>query len=101
VVIGAGFIGLEAVEALTARGLSVDLVELADHVLPPLDADLAPLLAEELTAHGVGLHLGTAASAVTPVGGALEVALTSGTRLPADLVLVNVGVRPSSDLARD
>ncbi len=101
VVIGAGFIGLEAVEALTARGLTVDLVELADHVLPPLDADLAPLLAEELTAHGVGLHLGTAASAVTPVGDTLEVTLTSGTRLPADLVLVNVGVRPASDLARD
>lgn len=101
VVIGAGFIGLEAVEALTARGLGVDLVELADHVLPPLDPDLAPLLAEELTAHGVGLHLGAAASAVTPVGDALEVTLSSGTHLPADLVLVNVGVRPASDLARD
>ena len=101
VVIGAGFIGLEAVEALTARGLTVELVELADHVLPPLDADLAPLLAEELRAHGVGLHLATAASAVRETEDALEVTLTSGTRLGAEIVLVNVGVRPASDLARD
>src|SRR5664279_5589624 len=56
VVIGAGFIGLEAVEALTARGLTVHLVELADHVLPPLDAELAALLADELAAHGVDLR---------------------------------------------
>ena len=66
VVIGAGFIGLEAVEALTARGLQVHLVELADHVLPPLDAELAPLLADELAAHGVDLRLGVSAQAVTP-----------------------------------
>jgi NADPH-dependent 2,4-dienoyl-CoA reductase/sulfur reductase-like enzyme len=65
VVIGAGFIGLEAVEALTSRGLAVHLVELADHVLPPLDAELAPLLADELAAHGVDLRLGVAAQAIT------------------------------------
>ena len=58
VVIGAGFIGLEAVEALAARGLRAHLVELADHVLPPLDAELAPLLSDELETHGVDLHLG-------------------------------------------
>ncbi|WP_298455151.1 FAD-dependent oxidoreductase [uncultured Cellulomonas sp.] len=102
VVVGAGFIGLEAVEALVERGLEVTLVELADHVLPPLDAELAPLLADELRAHGVALHLGVSASAITSTddGGAL-VALSDGTRLAADVVVVNVGVRPASDLARD
>src|SRR5674476_825513 len=65
VVIGAGFIGLEAVEALTTRGLQVHLVELADHVLPPLDAELAPLLADELAAHGVDLRLSVSAQAIT------------------------------------
>lgn len=102
VVVGAGFIGLEAVEALTARGLRVDLVELADHVLPPLDPELAPLLADELRAHGVGLHLGVSARSI--VAGderAVSVALSDGTTLAADLVLVNVGVRPASELARD
>ena len=124
VVIGAGFIGLEAVEALTARGLHVHLVELADHVLPPLDAELAPLLADELAAHGVDLRLGVSAQAVTQAGthagtmpvtsggairgsakvsspGAVAVTLSDGATLDADLVVVNVGVRPASALARE
>ncbi|WP_447924562.1 FAD-dependent oxidoreductase [Georgenia muralis] len=113
VVIGAGFIGLEAVEALAARGLEVHLVELADHVLTPLDAELAPLLADELTRHGVRLHLGVSAQSVaatdepTEYGdelagtlGQVTVTLSDGTALPADLVVVNVGVRPASALAK-
>ncbi|MEP7765098.1 FAD-dependent oxidoreductase [Sanguibacter sp. 25GB23B1] len=105
VVVGAGFIGLEAVEALVARGLHVDLVELADHVLPPLDAELAPLLADELRAHGVGLHLGVSATSVTRIDDGtdddpVEVTLSDGTTVAADVVVVNVGVRPASDLAR-
>ena len=115
IVIGAGFIGLEAVEALTARGLLVHLVELADHVLPPLDAELAPLLADELAAHGVDLRLGVSAQAITeadteantqavtkPGGvGAVTVTLSDGATLAADLVIVNVGVRPASALAAE
>jgi len=109
VVVGAGFIGLEAVEALTARGLTVHLVELADHVLPPLDAELAPLLADELAAHGVDLRLAVSARAITAVGddkdsgstGAVTVTLSDGATLTADLVIVNVGVRPASALARE
>jgi len=116
VVIGAGFIGLEAVEALAHRGLQVHLVELADHVLPPIDAELAPLLADELTAHGVDLRLAVSAQTVEPVDaaepaleesgesgstGAVTVTLSDGSRLDADLVIVNVGVRPASSLARD
>src|SRR5664280_1371441 len=118
VVIGAGFIGLEAVEALTSRGLAVHLVELADHVLPPLDAELAPLLADELAAHGVDLRLGVSAQAVTQAAampvtlggtiresgkasspGPVSVTLSDGAALAADLVIVNVGVRPASALA--
>ncbi|HEY5516223.1 MAG TPA: FAD-dependent oxidoreductase [Pengzhenrongella sp.] len=115
VVVGAGFIGLEAVEALVSRGLQVHLVELADHVLPPIDAELAPLLADELAKHGVDLHLGVSAQAVTPITpagpveessetgstGAVTVSLSDGTVLVADLVIVNVGVRPASTLARE
>jgi NADPH-dependent 2,4-dienoyl-CoA reductase/sulfur reductase-like enzyme/rhodanese-related sulfurtransferase len=112
VVMSAGFIGLEAVEALAARGLRVHLVELADHVLPPLDAELAPLLADELAAHGVDLRLGVSAQAVTPADaveqsgkdsstGAVTVTLSDGATLTADLVIVNVGVRPASALAAE
>lgn len=103
VVVGAGFIGLEAVEALVGRGLTVDVVERADQVLPPLEPDLAPLLADELRDHGVGLHLGTSASAVVPqpegADHAVALELTDGNALDADVVLVSVGVRPASDLA--
>ncbi|WP_353709106.1 FAD-dependent oxidoreductase [Cellulosimicrobium sp. ES-005] len=103
VVVGAGFIGLEAVEALVARGLAVDVVERADQVLPPLEPDLAPLLADELRDHGVGLHLGTSATAVVPqptgATHAVAIELADGTTLDADVVLVSVGVRPASDLA--
>ncbi|MBD8077613.1 FAD-dependent oxidoreductase [Cellulosimicrobium arenosum] len=103
VVVGAGFIGLEAVEALVARGLTVDVVERADQVLPPLEPDLAPLLAGELRDHGVGLHLGISATAVVtqPAGAdhAVVLELADGTALDADVVLVSVGVRPASDLA--
>jgi NADPH-dependent 2,4-dienoyl-CoA reductase/sulfur reductase-like enzyme/rhodanese-related sulfurtransferase len=114
VVIGAGFIGLEAVEALTSRGLAVHLVELADHVLPPLDAELAPLLADELAAHGVDLRLSVSAQAITDAStiddstgapgspaGIVTVTLSDGATLAADLVIVNVGVRPASALAAD
>ena len=108
VVIGAGFIGLEAVEALTSRGLKVHLVELADHVLPPMDTELAPLLADELAAHGVDLRLGVSARAVTSLDesvecptGAVTVTLSDGAVIAADLVIVNVGVRPASALAHD
>ena len=112
VVIGAGFIGLEAVEALDSRGLQVHLVELADHVLPPLDAELAPLLADELAAHRVDLRLGVSAQAIAPVRGvgtsraigstgSLTVTLSDGATLAADLVIVNVGVRPASALASE
>ncbi len=103
VVLGAGFIGLETAEALRARGLEVDLVELAPHVLPPLDAELAALLDAELRAGGVRTHVGVAAEEVRPAPGtagtAVEVVLADGTVLGADLVVLSVGVRPDSHLA--
>ncbi|KGM10763.1 FAD-dependent oxidoreductase [Cellulomonas bogoriensis] len=103
VVLGAGFIGLEAAEALRLRGLEVDVVELAPHVLPPLDAELAALVDAELAAHGVRTLTGVAADRVTATpgaGAAVEVGLADGTTLPADLVVLAVGVRPDSTLAR-
>ncbi len=101
VVLGAGFIGLEVAEALRTRGLDVDLVDLAPHVLPPLDSELASLLDAELRAHGVRTHVGVAAEAIRPVadGDAVQVVLGSGTVLTADLVILSVGVRPDSRLA--
>jgi NADPH-dependent 2,4-dienoyl-CoA reductase/sulfur reductase-like enzyme/rhodanese-related sulfurtransferase len=106
VVLGAGFIGLEAAEALRERGLDVALVDLAPHVLPPLEEELAALLHAELLAHGIDVRTGVAAKSIetAPVPGnphAVEVLLADGHRLGADLVLLSVGVRPDSTLAAD
>lgn len=104
VVLGAGYIGLEAAEALRLRGLEVDLVDLAPHVLPVIDDELASLLDAELTAHGVRTHVGVAAQRVSRTSGAdtsLEVTLSDGTALPTDLVVLSVGVAPDSRLARE
>lgn len=113
VVLGAGFIGLEVAEALRTRGLEVDLVDLAPHVLPPLDDELASLLDAELRQHGIRTHVGLAAEAIrstgphagegesTDVDGvpSVEVALSDGSTLAADVVVLSVGVRPDSHLA--
>lgn len=102
VVLGAGFIGLEAAEALRLRGLEVDLVEMAPHVLPPLDAELAAIVDAELTANGVRTHVSVAAREI--VAGpqdSVVVALADGTDLPADIVVLATGVRPDTALAAE
>ena len=99
VVVGGGFIGLEMVENLRRRGLDVHLVELLDQVLPPLDPEMAAPLQQTLADHGVKVHLGDAVESFASGGGKLLVRLGSGTTLPADLVLLAVGVRPEGTLA--
>ncbi len=100
VVLGAGFIGLETAEALRERGLEVALVEMAPQVLPPLAPELARLVELELTANGVGVVTGSAATGVEPAAdGQVTVSLDNGARATVDLVVVSVGVRPNSKLA--
>ncbi len=103
VVIGAGFIGLETVEAFRHRGLDVTLVELAPQVLPALDPDLAQLVEQELRRHDVDVRVGTGFTAVEEgtAGHPVDVVLADGSRVPADVVLLGVGVRPSTALARE
>ncbi|MDR1768648.1 MAG: FAD-dependent oxidoreductase [Propionibacteriaceae bacterium] len=96
VVLGAGFIGLEAAEALARRGLAVTVVELAPHVLPPLEEELAALVTAELTRLGIQVVAGVAATGVEPGAAADTVTLADGRRLPADLILLSVGVRPDT-----
>lgn len=101
VVVGAGFIGLEAVEALAHRGLEVTLVEFAPHVLPPLDDELAPLLQAELERNGVTVRVGTSVVAIddAPATGVVAT-LSDGTVVPADVVVVATGVVPDTALAK-
>lgn len=101
VVVGAGFIGLELVENLVRRNIATTLVELQDQVLPPLDKEMTTPIVEQLTAHGVTLLLGQSATAFEPAPDGLLVKLKSGAALPAQLVVLGVGVRPENKLAVD
>ncbi len=101
VLIGAGFIGLELAENLVRRGVRVIVVEKADQVLPPLDREMTTPIEQELARHGVELLLNESAIGFEAGPQRLHVKLDSGRTLTADLVILGVGVRPESTLARD
>jgi NADPH-dependent 2,4-dienoyl-CoA reductase/sulfur reductase-like enzyme/rhodanese-related sulfurtransferase len=101
VVIGGGFIGLEMVENLVHRGIEVTLVEMLDQVLAPLDREQARRVEARLERRGVILALGDGVAGFeTGSGGGLRVLTRSGTVHPADLVILALGVRPETGLAK-
>ena len=101
VVIGGGFIGLETAENLAHAGFEVTVVEMLDQVLAPLDRELALLVEDHLRRHGVTLALGDGVAGFTQLeGGALEVQTRAGKTYPADLVILALGVRPDTTLAK-
>ena len=101
VVVGGGFIGLEMVENLTHRGVSVALLEKLPQVMPPLDPEMAEPLMAHLRERGVTLHLGDGLSRIDGgPDGDLRVVAESGAELPADLVILALGVRPETALAK-
>jgi NADPH-dependent 2,4-dienoyl-CoA reductase/sulfur reductase-like enzyme len=101
VVVGGGFIGLEMVENLVHRGFEVTLVEMADQVLPPIDQEHARVVEAYLEKHGVRLALddGVAGFKQAAVGG-IDVETQSGKTYPADMVILAIGVRPDTTLAK-
>ncbi|MBP7934112.1 MAG: FAD-dependent oxidoreductase [Phycisphaerae bacterium] len=100
VVVGAGFIGLEMVEALTSRGLAVSLVELQPQLLPNMDPEMAAFLEPVLHDHKVAICLGAQVESLTVEDGqAKGVRLTGGQTLAADLIVISIGVRPNAELA--
>ncbi|WP_028455743.1 FAD-dependent oxidoreductase [Chitinilyticum litopenaei] len=100
-VVGAGFIGLETVEALRQRGLNVHLIERSPQVLAPLDAEMTAPLVATLRAHGVALHLGETLQRIETAGESLQLRLESGASIASDLVVLAIGVRPETALARE
>ncbi len=100
-VIGAGFIGLEMVEQFARLKKEVSLIEQAGQLLPPLDKPMTLLMEDELKRRGVRLFLGDAIAGFEPSGGALSCRLKSGRSLAADLVVLAIGVRPETALAKD
>jgi len=101
VMVGAGFIGLELVENFVKRGIATTVVELQDQILPPFDKEMTTPILETLIAKGVTVLLGQSADGFEQGSGGLVVRLKSGQRLPTQLVILGVGVRPESKLAVD
>jgi NADPH-dependent 2,4-dienoyl-CoA reductase/sulfur reductase-like enzyme/rhodanese-related sulfurtransferase len=102
VVVGGGYVGFEMAENLIRRGLSVTVVEMADQVMPPLDPEMASYVAHHIRANGVTLRLGAGVEAFGErPGGGLTVTTSSGERIDTDIVVLGIGVRPESGLAKD
>ena len=101
VVIGGGFIGLETAENLVHAGFEVTLVEMLDQVLAPLDREFARLVQEHVKRHGLHLALNDGVAGFKQLdGGSLEVQTKSGKTFPADIVILALGVRPDTALAK-
>ncbi len=101
VVVGAGFIGLEMVENFVKRGIATTVVEKNDQVLTPFDKEMTTPILETLAANGVTVLLGQSAESFQQTPDGIVVRLKSGAQLPAQLVVLGVGVRPENQLAVD
>jgi NADPH-dependent 2,4-dienoyl-CoA reductase/sulfur reductase-like enzyme/rhodanese-related sulfurtransferase len=97
VVIGGGFIGVEIAENLIHKGITTSVIEASDQVLAPLDPEMATLVAKEMRLQKVDLRLGVSVTAINPK----TVALSDGTELPAELIILAIGVRPDISLAKN
>lgn len=100
VVVGGGFIGLELAENLLHRGLSVTVVEMLDQVMPPLDPEMAKPVQQHLEKHGIKVALGDGVAGFESLDGQLVVNTKSGAQHTGDLVILAIGVRPETALAK-
>lgn len=101
VVIGGGFIGLEVAENLHHAGIKVTVAEAMDQVMAPIDYEMAQLVQENMSENGVELILGDGVSKFKSENGIVTITLASGKTLSADMVILSIGVRPNSQLAKD
>jgi len=99
-VIGGGFIGLEMAENLRHAGLEVSLIEMLDQVMTPLDYEMAQLLHENILQNNVNLYLGDGVSTFDDTDNSVTITLKSGRTVTAELVILSIGVRPNSELAK-
>ena len=101
VVVGAGYIGLEMAEALVLRGLDVAVVEMEPAPLSAIDPDMGGLVSDAIKGLEIELHTGEGVTAIEHDNGRVSAVITAERTLPADIVVLGLGVRPNVDLARD
>ena len=100
IIIGGGFIGLEMADNLQQMGAQVSIVELSNQVLTPMDFSMASLVHQHLMAKGVNLYLEQEVTSCERFDKGLKVNTRSGISLNTDLVILSVGVKPETTLAR-
>ena len=100
IVVGAGFIGLEMAENLHAQGAKVSIVEMGNQVMAPIDFSMASLVHQHLMDKGVNLYLEQAVASFERDGKGLKVTFKNGQSIAADIVILSIGVRPETNLAR-
>ncbi|HHW49092.1 MAG TPA: FAD-dependent oxidoreductase [Clostridiaceae bacterium] len=100
IVIGAGFIGIEVAENLHERGVKVTIVELADHVIGPIDYDMAALVHQHLKSKGVEFYLEDAVKSFMDTDSCIIAELTSGRSIKADMAIIGIGVKPETKVAQ-
>lgn len=98
-VIGGGFIGLEMAENLHDLGIDVNVVEMADQVMAPIDFEMAQIVHKHMKGKKVGLYLGDGVKAFERVNGKTRVLLQSGGEILVDVVILSIGIRPQTELA--
>ena len=100
-VIGGGFIGLEMAENLHEAGIEVTIIEMMNQVMAPVDYEMAQLLHENMSMNKVELILGDGVQSFSNENGKTKISLTSGKEVETDLVILSIGVRPNSSLAKE
>jgi NADPH-dependent 2,4-dienoyl-CoA reductase/sulfur reductase-like enzyme/rhodanese-related sulfurtransferase len=109
-VVGGGFIGLEMMEAFHQLGIKTTLIEMADQVMTPVDKEMAGFVHAEIRTHGIDLRLGIALKAIEFIPnsadaneqcGKLDLALSNGETLTTDILIMAIGVRPETTLAKE
>lgn len=100
VIIGGGYIGLEMAEALRLRGLATTLIQRNSQLMPTFDPDMADDIRQALVDQEVTLHLGESVKGFATRSGRVVAVVTDQRTIPADLVILGLGARPESDLAK-
>lgn len=99
-VIGGGFIGLEVAENLHDLGIEVSIIEMADQVMAPVDFDMAQIVHKHIRSKNIQLHLSDGVDFFETSNGVTKVHLKSGTVIEADMVMLSIGIKPQTELAK-